>query len=126
MGEIIGFVLGCAAVPLASAIFGLILWKTAPPVNGLFGYRTRLSQWNELTWSFAQKTAGRLLVTIDVPMIIVSLLAGIFAVKRLNGDGKFWALIAFVAVQTAVLALINLRVERRLKAAFDENGEPRG
>lgn len=120
----IGYVIASAAVPLVSVIFGLILRKAALPVNSFFGYRTRLSQRNEVTWSFEQKTAGRLMIAFGAPMIVVSLLAGIFAVKRLDGDGKFWALIALVAVQTAVIALINLQVERRLKAAFDDNGEP--
>lgn len=46
--------------------------------------------------------------------------------KNLGSDGKFWTLILLVAVQTFIMALINLQTERRLKSAFSENGEPKG
>ncbi len=120
------YILGCIAVPVVSVIFGLVLWRSTPPINAFFGYRTKFSRKNELAWSFAQKTAGRLMVTVCVPTIVVSLLAGIITDKLLNSDGRFWALIVLVALQTAVMGYVNLQVERRLKAAFDENGQPRG
>lgn len=126
MSGFVGCVLGSVIVPVVFVIFGLILWKATPPINAFFGYRSKRSQQSALAWSFAQKTAGRLLVTTGAPMIIVSLLAGVFAEKRLDTDGKFWALIIIVALQTAVMGCVNLQVERRLKAAFDENGQPRG
>lgn len=126
MSGAFGLVSGSVIVPVVFVIFGLILWKATPPINAFFGYRSKRSQKSALTWSFAQKTAGRLMVMIGAPMIIVSLLAGIFAEKRLDTDGKFWALIIIIALQTAVMGYVNLQVERRLKAAFDENGEPRG
>lgn len=126
MSGSIGYVLGSVAVPIVSVICGLILWKATPPINAFFGYRSKLSRQNELAWSFAQKTAGRLLVTFYAPTALASLLAGIITGKKLNSDGKFWALIVLVALQTAVMALINLQVERRLRSAFDESGEPRG
>lgn len=122
----IWYVLGSVAVPVVSVIFGLVLWRSTPPINAFFGYRTKLSQKNELAWSFAQKTAGRLMVTVCAPTILASLLAGIITNKLFNSDGKFWALLVLVALQTAVMGYVNLQVERRLKAAFDENGQPRG
>lgn len=121
----IGFILGSVAVPIVSVICGLILWKATPPINASFGYRSKRSRQSTLAWDFAQKTAGRLLVAVCVPMALVSLLAGIIAGKNFSADGKFWALMGLVALQTAVMALINLQVERRLRSAFDENGEPR-
>lgn len=126
MNGVFGLVSGSVIVPVVFVIFGLILWKATPPINDFFGYRSKRSQKSALTWSFAQKTAGRLMVAIGAPMIIVSLLAGIFAVKRLETDGKFWALMIIIALQTAVMGYVNCRVERRLKTAFDENGQPRG
>lgn len=121
----IWYVLGSIAVPAVSVICGLILWKATPPINAFFGYRSKRSRKSALAWSFAQKTAGRLLVTVSVPMTILSLTAGIFASRLLNSDGKYWALLIIVALQTAVMANINFRVELRLRSAFDENGEPR-
>ena len=125
MHGLFGFVSGSVIVPIVFVIFGLILWKAAPPINNFFGYRSKRSRQSELAWSFAQKTAGRLMVMIGAPMIVVSLAAGIIAEKRLDTDGKFWALIIIVALQTAVMGYVNFRVERRLKAAFDENGQSR-
>lgn len=66
------------------------------------------------------------MVMIGAPEIIVSLAAGIITDKLLNSDVKFWALMIIIALQTAVMVYVNLQVERRLKAAFDENGQPRG
>ena len=120
------YVLGSVAVPVVSVICGLILWKATPPLNAFFGYRSRRSRQSELSWGFAQKTAGRLFVAVFAPVALASLSAGTIADKNLNADGKYWALIGLVALQTAVMALINLQVERRLKLTFDENGEPRG
>ncbi|MDE6726446.1 MAG: SdpI family protein [Oscillospiraceae bacterium] len=122
----IGCVLGSVAVPIVSVICGLILWKATPPINAFFGYRSKLSQQNELLWGFAQKTAGRLLVAVCVPMTLVSLSVGIIADKNFSADGKYWTLIVLVAFQTAVMALINLQIESKLRSALDENGEPRG
>lgn len=126
MSGLFGFVSGSVIVPVVSVIFGLILWKAAPPINGSFGYRSKRSLKSALAWSFAQKTAGRLMVMIGAPEIIVSLAAGIITDKLLNSDVKFWALMIIIALQTAVMVYVNLQVERRLKAAFDENGQPRG
>ncbi|MDE6733341.1 MAG: SdpI family protein [Oscillospiraceae bacterium] len=125
MSGLFGFVSGSVIVPVVFVIFGLILWKAAPPINDFFGYRSKRSRQSALAWGFAQKTAGRLMVIIGAPMIIVSLAAGLFAEKRLDTDGKFWALMIIIALQTAVMGYVNYRVECKLKATFDENGQPR-
>lgn len=77
-------------------------------------------------WSFAQKTAGRLFVTIYALIAPVSFAVGFIAANNFDSDGKFWTLILLVAIQTFIMALINLQTERRLKSAFSENGEPKG
>ena len=125
IGDIL-YISASAAVPIASVIYGLILWKATPPPNSPFGYRTKRSARSAEMWSFAQKTAGRLLVTVYALFFPLSLAAGIIAAKYFGSDGKFWTLILLVAVQMFVMALINLQTERRLKKAFDENGEPKG
>lgn len=120
------YVSGSAAVPIASVICGLILWKATPPPHSLFGYRSKRSAQSAEMWSFAQKTAGRLLVTVYALMAPLSLAASIIAAKTFGSDGKFWTLILLVAIQTFIMGLINLQTERRLRSAFDENGEPKG
>lgn len=121
-----GVVLGGAAIPLVSLVCGLILWKAPPPINAFFGYRSKRLQKNEFAWNFAQKTAGRLLVTVCAPTALASLFTGIIIYKKLNSDGKYWTLMALVVIQVVIMALINLKVERKLRSAFDENGKPRG
>ena len=125
IGDIL-YISGSVAVPIASVIYGLILWKATQPPNSPFGYRTKRSTQSAEMWRFAQKTAGRLLVTVYALVFPLSLAAGIIAANNFGSDGKFWTLILLVAIQTFIMALINLQTERRLKSAFDENGEPKG
>ena len=120
------YISGSVVVPIASVIYGLILWKATPPPNAPFGYRTKRSVQSAEMWSFAQKTAGRLLVAVYALFFPLSLAAGIVAANNFGSDGKFWTLLLLVAVQTFIMALINLQTERRLKSAFNENGEPKG
>lgn len=63
IGDIL-YVSGSVAVPIASVIYGLILWKATPPPGARYGYRTKRSEQSAEMWSFAQKTAGRLFVTV--------------------------------------------------------------
>ena len=125
IGDIL-YISASAAVPIASVIYGLILWKATPPQNSPFGYRTKRSMQSAEMWSFAQKTAGRLLVTVYALFFPLSLALGIIAANNFGSDGKFWTLLPLVAVQTFIMALINLQTERRLKSVFNENGEPKG
>ena len=120
------YVSGSVAVPIASVICGFILWKATPPPNALFGYHSKRSTHSAEMWSFAQKTAGRLFVTIYALIAPVSFAVGFIAANNFDSDGKFWTLILLVAIQTFIMALINLQTERRLKSAFSENGEPKG
>ena len=125
IGDIL-YISGSIAVPIASVICGLILWKATPPPGARFGYRTKRSEHSAEMWSYAQKTAGRLLVTVYALIFPLSLAAGIIAANNFGSNGKFWTLLLLVAIQTLIMALINLQVERRLKSAFNENGEPKG
>ena len=118
--------LGSVALPIASVICGLILWKATPQPNSLFGYRTRRSLQSGSAWIFAQKTAGRLFVTVYSAMIPFSLAAAILSDIYFDSDGRYWTLMGIVAFQIAVMVLINLRIERRLKTVFDEDGNLRG
>ena len=125
IGDIL-YISGSVAVPIASVICGLILWKATPPPNSPFGYRTKRSTQSAEMWSFAQKTAGRLMVTVYALFFPLSLAAGIIAANNFGSDGKFRTLILLVAIQTFIMALINLQTERRLKSAFNEDGGPKG
>ena len=125
LGDVL-YVSGSVAVPIASVIYGLILWKATPPPNSPFGYRTKRSVQSAEMWSFAQKTAGQLLVKVYALIAPLSLAAGIIAANNFGSDGKFWTLLLLVVIQTFIMVLINLQTERRLKSAFNENGEPKG
>ena len=125
IGDIL-YISGSVAVPIASVIYGLILWKATLPPGARFGYRTKRSVQSAEMWSFAQKTAGRLLVTVYALIAPLSLAAGTIAANNFGSDGKFWTLLLLVAIQTFIMVLINLQTERRLKSAFNENGEPKG
>lgn len=116
-------ILGSAAFPFVSLICGIILWKATPPVNKLFGFRSRRTLLSALAWNFAQQTAGRLLVKVYAPLIPLSVVISVFSGRKLDSDGKFLTFMCVLAIQIIVMIHINLRVNNRVNETFDEKGE---
>lgn len=121
----IALLCGFAALPAVTLVAGIILMKNPPAINGVFGFRTKLSMSNENIWRFAQTLSGKLFVMIFAPLTVISA-AVFFAVKSQNEDVKFAVFIAFLAVNIMAIALVNLRVGSVLRRKFDEDGNRKG
>lgn len=111
---------------LVPAVMILAGWMMAhhPPknINSLLGYRTARSMKNQDTWNFAHAYCGKLWWKVGwialVPSVVVQFL--------LLGKGEQTVGIVggiLVTVQTVVLLVTILPVERALKRTFDENGK---
>lgn len=111
----IGFVLGGAAVPLASLICGLILLKAPPARNAFFGYRSKISMQSEQMWYFAQTISGKRMTAVCAPTVVVFAAVCVYvAANNYNGDVKFWTLITLVIISILELAAVNISVGRSL------------
>ena len=61
-------------LPLIMVIAGYFMYKHSPKdINGIIGYRTKLSMKNQETWDFAQKFCGKLWLKIGGIMLLLSL-----------------------------------------------------
>ncbi len=123
----LSLILGASALPLASVIMGLILWKNPPGINTMFGFRTKLSMSSEELWHYAQTLSGKLTVIVFSPMAVISAAAGAFAVSNeFDSDQKFWLLGGLVIFEIVLLIAVNIYVGHRLKRSFKEGDAKNG
>ena len=111
-------------VPATMLGFGALFRRGIPGrVNGMFGYRTKMSTKNDLTWAFAHQYIGRLwkrwgLVTLALTIAAFLLLLGRDKEAVYNVGG--WICIA----QCLPLVGSIFPTERALKRHFDQDGNP--
>ncbi len=122
MGFWLFMLVSALLIPATMLVFGR-LFRTRPPqeINNLYGYRTARSMQNADTWRFAHAYCGRLWVRCGAIAAAVTA----FAFALLFGRGV--QMIGFfggglVWLQTALLVMTILPVERKLKQTFDEQG----
>lgn len=112
-------------IPAIMLVFGRRFSKRAPKkINYLFGYRTGRSMKNQETWEFAHHLIGRLWLRTGVVLMPVSAAAMAAVAGRDTDTVSVWGTIA-VLVQTVILVLTVIPVERALKKNFDETGQRR-
>ena len=62
-------------LPVIMLIAGYLMYKHSPKdINGIIGYRTKLSMKNQETWDFAQKFCGKLWLKIGGIMLLLSII----------------------------------------------------
>jgi len=104
-------------------LFGLLFLKKPPrEINGLFGYRTRMSSINDDTWYFAHRYAGAVWIRTGVAVLAASILV----IWILKNSGKFesYMLILFYFQMASLLMVIPL-TEIALRRTFDRDGQRR-
>ncbi|NCC78526.1 MAG: SdpI family protein [Clostridia bacterium] len=104
-------------------LFGLLFLKKTPrEINGLFGYRTRMSSINDDTWYFAHRYAGAVWIRTGVAVLAASILV----IWILKNSGKFesYMLILFYFQMASLLMVIPL-TEIALRKTFDRDGQRR-
>lgn len=107
-------------VPIITLIAGYLMYRYAPKsINGLVGYRTSKSMINQDTWNFANKYCASLWIKIGIITTVVSFLIYIlFDVNEIVS-------IVIVLIQTFLLLLSIIPVEKTLKNTFDDDGNRR-
>lgn len=110
-------------IPVIMVVFGTIFGTHIPKkINTIYGYRTTRSMKNQDTWQFAHKYWGglwiRLGIIVLIPSVLLSLLFFYFPSK--NAMAVFS--LVTVMLQTIVLVISIVPVEKALKRTFDENG----
>lgn len=105
--------------PVIGILIGLLLWKLPAPYGDLIGYKTKLSTSSKEAWDYAQVTFGKLCTLIHLPVLILSILTGVFQVARNIGEET--SAVICVVVLTLQLAPIIVSIfitEARLKKYF--------
>lgn len=107
-------------VPIITLITGYLMHRHTPKsINALVGYRTSRSMINQDTWNFANKYCASLWIKLGVVSSIVSIL--IFIVFDIN---EFISIV-IILIQTFLLLLSIIPVEKALKNTFDDDGNRR-
>lgn len=122
MGFFIAMFICNCLVPLVVVISGYLMYKHPPKkVNGIIGYRTKMSMINEDTWHFAHDVCGRMWLKIGSVMLIAAV---IVQLPFLHADESTVSNLSMIVTLSEVVILIIsiIPVERKLKATFDEEG----
>ncbi len=103
-------------------IFGKLFIKNPPKeINGVFGYRTKMSMKNKDSWEFAHKYSGKLWVTIGQTILPLSLIPMLFIIgKGKDPVGIMGGIVC--CIQTVFLVISIIPTEKALKRNFDEDG----
>jgi len=114
-------------IPLTMLFCGLWMWKSPPQdINHWFGYRTAWSMKNTDTWAFAHNYCGKLWLQWGIVTTLLSLLIAFLLFQRTqNEDAWAVALLIVTLIQTLILLLSIVPVERALKQTFDDFGNRR-
>lgn len=117
-------VICCLLIPVIMIIGGYLMKvKTPKKINGIYGYRTERSMKNKETWNFANKLCGDIWLKTGLIMLIIS--AIITAIGSINENVFAVASIVILVVQTIVLIVTIVPVEKALGNKFDEDGNPK-
>ncbi len=109
-------------LPLIMVIAGYFMYKHSPKdINGIIGYRTKLSMKNQETWDFAQKFCGKLWLKIGGIMLLLSIILQI-PFKESNENTICWLTVILETVQVIILIVSIVIAEKTLKNTFDKDG----
>lgn len=109
-------------IPLVMLVGGYCMYKKTPKeINGVIGYRTKMSRKNKDTWKFAHEYCGKLWIRLGIILLAVTVIVQLpFLHSTDNVIG--WMTLILESGQLIVLLGAILPVERALKRIFDENG----
>lgn len=103
-------------------IAGYFMYKHSPKdINGIIGYRTKLSMKNQETWDFAQKFCGQLWLKIGGIMLLLSIILQI-PFKESNKNTICWLTVILETAQVIILIVSIVIAEKTLKNTFDKDG----
>ena len=108
--------------PLTMMLFGCLFYYKPPKnINGVYGYRTKMSRKNQQTWDFAHEYCGWLWMRLGSVIAPVSLTCMyLLRGKDIDTIGIWGGII--MLVQCLLLVLTIPITERALRKNFDEYG----
>ena len=111
-------------IPILMIVAGKWMHSTKVSINGIMGYRTRMSSKNEDTWYFAQRYCGKLWMKLGLVMLVPSIIVNFFVINR-NDDivGGVGSII--ISIQCIIMFATIGIVEKALKQEFDKDGHRR-
>jgi hypothetical protein len=112
-------------IPVVMIIIGVVFIKRPPKkINGIYGYRTKMSRKSQETWDFAHHYFARIFLWTGIFMMIPSAVV-LFLIYGQDADtvGRTGGILEFI--QCVFLFLPILFTERALRKNFDENGRRR-
>ena len=109
-------------VPFTMIGFGKMFLHHIPDeINGVFGYRTRMSTKNRDTWEFAHQYCGRLWFIFGLILLPLSIVPMSFVIGQSeDAVGNLGGVICIV--QCVFLVGSIFPTERALRKNFDRNG----
>ena len=119
MNDGVVYLLSYIILPVLLIVVGLVMWRFPPGYGGSVGYRTKRSRSSRQAWDFAQVYWGRLILMMSIPMLAVSMGAGVFQiVKSLSEEA---GLLVFCVIMTLQLVPLFVSIgvtESALKRRF--------
>ena len=117
------FILICdCIIPVLMIIAGRMMWKHCPKkINGIVGYRTKMSMKNMDTWKFAHKHAGKLWCKVGIGLLGPTLLIHI-PFYGASDDTMGILSIIIMVIQLAFFFGTIFQTEKALKNNFNEDG----
>lgn len=122
-------------VPLVMIFGGWIMRSTAQTEpNKFVGYRTQLSMASPEAWQMANSLCGQLWMRFGLALLLAGaavMLAGLLIMHQMGRPLQTaleplpWGMLTVVSAQTAVMILVIVHVERRLRAQFNRDGSRR-
>lgn len=104
--------------------FGTLFCRRIPDrINGVFGYRTKMSMKNDLTWAFAHQYVGRTWKRWGLAMLALTIVGFLFLLGR-DEETVYSAGGGICIAQSLALVGSIFPTERALKRHFDRDGSP--
>jgi uncharacterized membrane protein len=111
-------------IPIVIIVCGYIFSRITIGVNHVAGYRTTMSMKNDETWKFANGMASRIWIVMGY--ILLGLSCVIFGILYFTDqDALDGAAFTMVIIQTLLIILSIIPVEKALKKNFDRDGNRR-
>ena len=126
MGDLVIMLVVGLLLPITMLGMGLLIWKTRPPFNDLFGYRTTYSQKNERLWDMGQELFGKYCTVTYTVILILSVLCGllpiVFDIDHSIGQiiNAAMNLVQFFAL-FAVIGVTDRKLKKAMKESDNEN-----
>lgn len=120
------FILICDCfIPTIMIIAGRMMWKHCPKkINGIVGYRTKMSMINMDTWRFAHDHAGKLWWKVGIGLLGPTMLIHI-PFYGASDDTIGILSIIIIVIQLVFLVGSIFPTEKSLKNNFNEDGTKR-